>query len=87
MLHRRLARDYETLPAPSGAVIHLAMTDLMAHRLTNENTISWRTPAKPHRPRILGWNNGRQRPVNALSPPRPWPSQSGRPPYARRTGS
>ncbi|EHM25659.1 transposase, IS4 [Streptomyces sp. W007] len=44
MLHRRLARDYETLPTRSEAVIHIAMTDLMARRLTNENTISWRDP-------------------------------------------
>ncbi|WAU82262.1 IS5 family transposase [Streptomyces sp. Qhu-G9] len=44
MLHRRLARDYETLPARSEAMIHLAMTDLMARRLTGENTISWRDP-------------------------------------------
>ncbi|GGW77628.1 hypothetical protein GCM10010350_73430 [Streptomyces galilaeus] len=48
MLHRRLARDYETLPARSEAMIQLAMTDLMARRLTDENTISWRNPAKPH---------------------------------------
>ncbi|MFE9487340.1 IS5 family transposase [Streptomyces sp. NPDC006641] len=46
MLHRRLARDYETLPTRSEAVIHIAMTDLMARRLTNENTISWRDPKK-----------------------------------------
>jgi hypothetical protein len=46
MLHRRLARDCETLPAPSEAVIHIAMTDLMARRLTCENTISWRDPTK-----------------------------------------
>lgn len=32
MLHRRLARDYETLPERSEAMIHLAMTDLMARR-------------------------------------------------------
>ena len=44
MLHRRLARDYETLPIRSEAVIHMAMTDLMARRLTSENTISWRDP-------------------------------------------
>lgn len=44
MFHRRLARDYETLPARSEAMIHLAMTDLMARRLTSENTISWRGP-------------------------------------------
>ncbi|GGZ30123.1 hypothetical protein GCM10010300_86150 [Streptomyces olivaceoviridis] len=54
MLHRRLARDYESLPAHSEAVIHLAMTDLMARRLTDENTISWRDPAKPHQPQIPG---------------------------------
>ena len=41
MLHRRLARAYETLPARSEAMIHLAMTDLMARRLTGENTFSW----------------------------------------------
>jgi transposase len=34
MFHRRLARDYETLPARSEAMIHLAMTDLMGRRLT-----------------------------------------------------
>ncbi|MFG2636771.1 transposase, partial [Streptomyces sp. NPDC048362] len=44
MLHRRLARDYETLSTRSEAMIHLAMTDLMARRLTGENTISWRDP-------------------------------------------
>jgi transposase len=48
MLHRRLARDYETLPARSEAMIQLAMTDLMTRRLTDENTISCRDPAKPH---------------------------------------
>ncbi|MFD0352613.1 hypothetical protein ACFVHW_02530 [Streptomyces sp. NPDC127110] len=31
-------------PERSGALIHLAMTDLMACRLTSENTISWRDP-------------------------------------------
>ncbi len=54
MLHRRLARDYETLPARSEAMIHLAMTDLMARRLTGETTISWRDPTKPHQPQIPG---------------------------------
>ncbi|WJY55003.1 transposase [Streptomyces chengbuensis] len=38
MLHRRLARDYETLPSRSAAVIHIAVTDLMARRLAGENT-------------------------------------------------
>nr|WP_060943874.1 transposase [Streptomyces hygroscopicus] len=36
MFHRRLARDYKTLPARSEAMIQLAMTDLMARRLTGE---------------------------------------------------
>jgi hypothetical protein len=34
LFHRRPARDYETLPARSEAVIHLAMPDLMASRIT-----------------------------------------------------
>ncbi|MFC8247609.1 IS5 family transposase [Streptomyces chartreusis] len=54
MLHRRLARDYETLPARSEAMIHLAMTDLMARRLTGEATVSWRDPTSPDQPRITG---------------------------------
>lgn len=40
MLHRRLARDYEALPTRSEALANLATTDLMARRLTGENTIS-----------------------------------------------
>ncbi|MGW7614225.1 IS5 family transposase [Streptomyces sp. NPDC054766] len=54
MFHRRLARDYETLPARSEAMIHLAMTDLMARRLTGEATISWRDPASPDQTPIPG---------------------------------
>jgi transposase len=42
MLHRRLARDYEALPARSEAMIHLAMIDLMARRCTGESTPTWR---------------------------------------------
>jgi transposase len=42
MLHRRLARDYEALPARSEAMIHLAMIDLMARRCTRESTPTWR---------------------------------------------
>ncbi|MFJ9968780.1 transposase [Streptomyces avermitilis] len=53
-LHRRLVRDYETLPASSEAMIHMAMTDLMAHRLRGETAISWRDLAQPHQPRIPG---------------------------------
>ncbi|MDI5911146.1 IS5 family transposase [Streptomyces sp. 12257] len=54
MLHRRLARDYETLPARSEAMIYLAMTDLMTRRLTGETTISWRDPTSPDQLRIPG---------------------------------
>ncbi|GIH29835.1 DDE transposase [Acrocarpospora phusangensis] len=42
MFHRRLARDYETLPASSEAMIHLAMIDNMSRRLTGESTPTWR---------------------------------------------
>jgi transposase len=42
MHHRRLARDYEALPARSEAMIHLAMIDLMARRCTGESTPTWR---------------------------------------------
>ncbi|MFD5521324.1 IS5 family transposase [Streptomyces sp. NPDC127066] len=54
MLHRRLTRDCETLPAPSETMIHIAMTDLMTRRLTSENTISWRDPTPAHQSRIQG---------------------------------
>lgn len=49
MLQRRLARDYETLLARPEAMIHLAMTELMARRLTGENTIFQRFPARSRR--------------------------------------
>ncbi|MBP2702186.1 IS5 family transposase [Microbispora sp. RL4-1S] len=42
MLHRRLVRDYEALPTRSEAMVHLAMIDLMARRLTDESTPTWR---------------------------------------------
>ncbi|MGW6263423.1 transposase, partial [Streptomyces sp. NPDC055085] len=54
MLNRRLARDYETHPHRSEAMIHIAMTGLMARRLTSENTISWRDPTPHTRQQILG---------------------------------
>ncbi|MFK4123756.1 IS5 family transposase [Streptomyces longwoodensis] len=54
MLHRRLARDYETLSARSEAMIHLAMADLMSRRLTSENTISWRDPTLQTKHQIPG---------------------------------
>ena len=42
MLHRRLARDYETLPASSEAMIHLAMIDNVSRRIMDESTPTWR---------------------------------------------
>jgi transposase len=42
MLHRRPARDYETLPAGSQAMIHIAAIDLMSRSLTGETTPTWR---------------------------------------------
>ncbi|GAA3482069.1 hypothetical protein GCM10018966_066010 [Streptomyces yanii] len=42
MHHRCLARDYETLPTRSEAMIRRAMIDLMRRRLTHEATLNWR---------------------------------------------
>lgn len=42
MLHRRLARDYETLPASSEAMIHIASIDNLTKRITGEATPTWR---------------------------------------------
>ncbi|MEU2763259.1 IS5 family transposase [Streptomyces sp. NPDC006854] len=42
MHHRRLARDYETHPHRSEAMINIAMIDLMSRRLTRESTHNWR---------------------------------------------
>ena len=48
VLHRRLVRDYETLPQRSASMIHWALIDNMSRRLTGENTQSWHEePAKP----------------------------------------
>lgn len=44
MHHRSLARDYETHPHRSEAMIHVAMIDLISRRLTRENTLNWRDP-------------------------------------------
>lgn len=87
MLHRRLARDYETLPTRSEAMIHLAMTDLMTRRLTGESTISWRDPApqtKQHSG-IKHWEKTTSYCSRRLIPrPRNPPSTSHRdPPYPR----
>ncbi|MFB7337074.1 IS5 family transposase [Streptomyces adustus] len=42
MMHRRLARDYETLTASSEAMIHIAPIDNLARRITDETTPTWR---------------------------------------------
>ncbi|QGY71973.1 IS5/IS1182 family transposase, partial [Streptomyces rimosus R6-500] len=42
MLNRRLARDYEALPARSTAMIYIAMIALMTRRLTRESAPTWR---------------------------------------------
>ena len=42
MLHRRLVRDYETLPERSRTMIHWAMIDNMSRRATGESTQTWR---------------------------------------------
>ena len=46
MLHRRLGRDFETLPDRSVTQIHWAMIDNMSRRLTKETTPTWRAPAR-----------------------------------------
>jgi hypothetical protein len=51
MLHRRHARDYETLPERSITMIHWSMTDNLSRRLTGESTPTWRTePARTDEP-------------------------------------
>jgi transposase len=42
VLHRRLVRDYETLPERSATMIHWALIDNMSRRLTGETTPTWR---------------------------------------------
>jgi hypothetical protein len=44
MMHRRLARDYETKPEHSEAMIRIAMIDNLARRATGENAITWHNP-------------------------------------------
>ncbi|MEU5227578.1 IS5 family transposase [Streptomyces toyocaensis] len=42
MMHRRLARDYETLTTSSEAMIHIASIDNLTRRITDETTPIWR---------------------------------------------
>jgi transposase len=44
ILHRRLVRDYEHRPASSASRVYWAMTHVMARRLTDTNTLTWRDP-------------------------------------------
>lgn len=58
MLHRRLARDYETLPPSSEAMIHVASIDNLTKRITDEKTLTWRgtyygVKGNPPRPNAL----------------------------------
>jgi transposase len=41
-MHRRLARDYETLTTSSEAMIHIASIDNLTKRITDEVTPTWR---------------------------------------------
>jgi hypothetical protein len=53
VLHRRLVRDFETLPERSVTMICWAMIDNMASRLTGESTPTWRdTPAETGEPAL-----------------------------------
>ncbi|WLQ45113.1 IS5 family transposase [Streptomyces laculatispora] len=44
ILHRRLVRDYEHRPSSSVSRVYWAMTHVMARRLTDANTPTWRDP-------------------------------------------
>ncbi len=68
MLHRRLARDYETLLTRSEAMTHVAMTGLMARRLTGENTTPGATPQRLTNRRFRGETTG-ENDLSASTPP------------------
>ena len=42
MQHRRLARDYESLPQRLRTMMHWAMANKMSRELTGESTPTWR---------------------------------------------
>jgi len=42
LVHRRLARDYETLDESSEAMIRIAMIDNVSKRITDEAALAWR---------------------------------------------
>lgn len=54
VLHRRLVRDYETLPDRSASMIYWAMIENMSRRLTGENTPTWRNaPDNTREPTVI----------------------------------
>lgn len=44
MMHRCLARDYETKPAHSESMIRIAMIPNLSKRATDETPITWHNP-------------------------------------------
>jgi len=50
MQHRRLVRDYETLPERAETQIHWAMIAVMSKGLTGQTAPSWRPPAETGTP-------------------------------------
>jgi transposase len=46
MQHRRLVRDYETLPERAATQIHWSMIDTMSKQLTGQTAPSWRPPTE-----------------------------------------
>ena len=54
VLHRRLVRDYETLPERSASMVYWAMIDNMSRRLTGETTQTWHdTSSEPGEPPLV----------------------------------
>jgi len=52
--HRRLVRDFETLPERSVTMVCWALTDSMSRRLTGENTPTWPdAPAETGEPSLI----------------------------------
>ncbi len=63
MMHRRPARDHETLTTSPEAAIHIASIDNLAKRITDETTPTWRgiyrgMGGNPPRPKAL-WQQSR----------------------------
>jgi transposase len=84
MLHRRLVRDYEHLPASSESHLYWAATDRMTRRLTGVTT-HWRDEPHPH-PARPGPATGTRPPDYTKRGGGPWPNTATRP-KPRLTGS